>query len=208
MPVASVKKIGENALLGLWHIEEPVETLSRALQLTSAERDRFASIKTERRQREWLACRNLLKEMLGQNTEILRAADGKPSLSDTSYAISMSHSGAYASVYLSENAAAGVDVQQFKPSLTAGAYFFIHRQEESWVDVTDNRLLHLIWSTKEAAFKYASDAALDFSKDMEIMPFEINQNRPLLVKLGSGAKQIQVWINYIFFEDYVLTWTI
>lgn len=208
MSIASIERFNENAMLGLWLINETPEALLATLKLTSAERNTYETLRTDKRKKEWLACRNLLNEMIGQATEILKDADGKPFLVNSPYFISMSHSGDYACVYLSKNKNIGVDIQKFKPSISKGVDFFLHEDELKWIDIQDNALLHLVWSVKETAFKFAGDKNVDFRNDISLHPFLRNQNGAIEVSIISNKKLLKTSVAFSFFEDYVLTRTV
>lgn len=187
---------------------EPWQELLEMLNLPQAELQVLPTIVKDKRKQEWLACRALLKQMLGAYALIGYDEQRKPFLTGIDTRISMSHSGDYVCVYLSEHNPVGVDIQQMKPSLAKGAFYFLNEMEMQWVDLDDNLQMHLIWSAKEAIYKYAGDASVDMKKHITISPFSGNQNEGFEVKLQKGADHQIVHLQFDTFENYVLTWTI
>lgn len=208
MGIVSIKTISPASKLGLWRMGEPWEDLLGLLDLPASELETLMAISKTKRRQEWLACRVLLKQMLGQNTLIGYDAQRKPHLAGSATEISMSHSGEYVCVYLREGAPVGVDIQQMKPSISKGAFYFLSDAELQWADPDDNVQMHLIWSAKESVFKYAGDATIDLKKHIAINPFSGNQNGRFEVNLQKGDLPETIQIQFDTFEDYVLTWTL
>lgn len=208
MGIVSIKTISPVAKLGLWRMTEPWQDLLGMMELPRSEKDTFGVILKQKRRQEWLACRVLLKEMLGQYGIIGYDAQRKPHLAGRHTEISMSHSGEFVCVYLREGAPVGTDIQQMKPSISKGAFYFLSDAELQWVNLDDNLQMHLIWSAKESVFKYAGDASLDLKKHIVINPFSSNQNGHFEVNLQKDGVAQLIQIHFDTFEDYVLTWTV
>lgn len=208
MGIVSIKTISPVSKLGLWRMTEPWEDLLKMLDLPPSEMETFEAISKEKRKQEWLACRVLLVQMLGKNAAIGYDPERKPHIIGSRVEISMSHSGEYVCVYLREGAPVGIDIQQMKPSISKGAFYFLNDAELQWADLDDNLQMHLIWSAKESIFKYAGDASIDLKKHITINPFSGNQNMRFEVTLQNGDLPEQVQLQFDTFEDYVLTWTL
>lgn len=208
MGISYIKRVSEEGMLGLWHITETWEYLGDQLGLSGTDQLILSEKKTDARKREWLACRVLLQNMLDARAEIAYHENGKPYITTESHFISMSHSGAYACVYLDKNRSTGIDIQQLKPSISKGSDFFLNEAEQEWADIENNTLLHIIWSVKESVFKFAGDPSIDIKKHIITTSFNSNQNDSIEVKLISRGSIETVKVNYETFDDYVLTWTI
>ncbi|WP_439557018.1 4'-phosphopantetheinyl transferase family protein [Dyadobacter sp.] len=165
------------------------------------------TIAKDKRKQEWLACRMLIQELTSRPPVVHYDTNRKPHIPDSSYQLSMSHSGDFAAVYVSDQSV-GLDIQQMKPSISKGMDYFLNDEEQQWINAADNLLLHLIWSAKESAFKYAGDAELDLKKHITIKPFKSNQNGRFEVLLASKGTYLTLPVAYNTFEDYVLTWTL
>lgn len=208
MGIVSIKTVSAVAKLGLWRMNERWEDLLGMLDLPTSEMTILEGISKEKRKREWLACRVLLKEMLGQNKVISYDPERKPHLAGSDMEISMSHSGDCVCVYLRQGAAVGVDIQQMKPSISKGAFYFLNEAELQWAELENNVQMHLIWSAKESVFKYAGDTSIDLKKHITINRFSGNQNGFFEVNLQKEDLAETIQIQFDTFEDYVLTWTL
>jgi len=208
MGIVFIKTISPVSKLGLWRMSEPSEDLLSMLDLPTSEMAVLEGISKERRKQEWLACRVLVAEMMGMNAIIGYDAERKPHIAGSQTEISMSHSGEYVCVYLRDGKSVGIDIQQMKPSISKGAFYFLNEQELQWADLDNNVQMHLMWSAKEAVFKYAGDASIDLKKHIIIHAFSGNQNGRFEVKLQKGDLPETIQIQFDTFEDYVLTWTL
>lgn len=176
------------------------------LELSQVEKEELAAKRTDHRRLEWTACRALLQKMTGQPAHIFHDANRKPHLQNDNRAISLSHSGDLACVYLGSVKNVGVDIQKMKPNIAKGFDYFLHKTEQHWANLDDNLVLHLIWSAKEAVFKYAGDPDLDLKKHIVTNPFEGNQKGLIEVSILKAASE-NVRVAFENFDDYVLTWT-
>lgn len=208
MGIVSIQKFGNNSCLGLWNICEPLEELLQGVDLNQHDLFTLEKKISVRKKKEWLACKNLVRSMTSDVVAIDYDLNGRPFDMTGKYHVSMSHSGHYASAYLSESGPVGTDVQRLKPTISAGADFFLNKDELKWVDIEDNRLMHLVWSAKESAFKFAAQNDLNFKKDIVLNCFNSNQNEHIEVTIFRHQATEKIRTAYSFFEEYVLTWTI
>ena len=208
MGIYRIKSISTDSTIGLWEMTESWQELVALADLEPLELLQLEDKKTDKRKLEWLACRMLLQEMTSLPPIITHDKNRKPHLKNSDYQLSMSHSGAFACVYISKATPVGVDVQQMKPSISKGIDYFLGANEQQWINPADNVLLHLIWSAKESVFKYAGDPDLDLKKDLAANAFESNQNGNFEVSILKPGQTKVVPIAYETFADYVLTWTI
>ncbi|KQS34169.1 4'-phosphopantetheinyl transferase superfamily protein [Dyadobacter sp. Leaf189] len=208
MPICCIKTISPKARLGLWHMTETWQELRSLVNLPEEAFAQLKSISKDKRKQEWLACRMLIQELTSRPPVVRYDTNRKPHIPDSSYQLSMSHSGDFAAIYLADEQLVGTDIQQMKPSISKGIDYFLNEEEQQWINAADNLLLHLIWSAKESAFKYAGDAELDLKKHITIKPFKSNQNGRFEVLLASKGTNQTLPVAYDTFEDYVLTWTL
>ncbi|MCF2493983.1 4'-phosphopantetheinyl transferase family protein [Dyadobacter chenhuakuii] len=208
MAICYIKSISDDSTLGLWHMSESWQELKEMVNLHDLELLALEDKKTDRRKQEWLACRILLQGMSQMQPIIVYDENRKPHIKASTKQLSMSHSGAYACVYVHDSKPVGVDLQQMKPSISKGADYFLNDAEMQWTDLNDNVLLHLIWCAKEAVFKYAGDADLDLKKHIITNPFQSNQNGTIEVCIQKENVNRSVKVHYDAFEDYLLAWTI
>ena len=190
----------------------PLQEDSKLLLARLSFKERYLPIierMTENRKREWLTIRVLLKELLGEEKEILYNSFGKPYLSDNSFYISISHTKGYAALIISKENEVAVDIEKIKPKVKNVQKKFVNEEEEKFLSQS-NELIHLLllWSAKESLFKMLGIENVDFKLHLHIQPFE-----PVLGEWSefnaceSRTKEQNCFkIKYFVHEDYVLTY--
>jgi len=189
-------------------LEEDSETLLSRLSF----KDKYLPViekMIENRKREWLSIRVLIKELLGEEKEILYNSLGKPYLSDNSYYISISHTKGYAALILNKENEVAIDIERITPRIENIRERFVNEEEEKALSQT-NELIHLLlyWSAKESLFKRLGVENVDFKTQLHISPFE-----PVIEEWSSfdacetrTENQERFKIHYFVHEDYVLTY--
>ncbi len=167
-------------------------------------------IKTESRRIEWLSVRLLLKEMLGEEKEVLYTETGSPYLSDHSYYLSISHTKGYVAAALNKEIPVGIDVEYLSSRVRKIRTRFLNEEEERSISqVNEDVHLLLHWSAKESLFKALGETDVDFKTSLHIDAFE-----PDLGALSSFSayetktiKQHHFIIHYKVFPGFLLTFT-
>ena len=194
----------------IWKMEESQEsllTLLPAFRRISCEQEmqRFTS---ERRKMEWLSVRVLLYSMLQEDKEIIYSSEGKPSLGDHSFFISISHTKGYVAVMLASSVPVGIDIEQYAQRVhkVCDRYVRPDEQVESYQgDITWGLLLH--WSAKEAVFKRMENADADLRK-LRLTHFIPQEEGTFQVQELVTAQQELYSVGYRICPDFVLTWTL
>ena len=193
----------------IWKMEESQEsllTLLPAFRRISCEQEmqRFTS---ERRKMEWLSVRVLLYSMLQEDKEIIYSSEGKPSLGDHSFFISISHTKGYVAVALSSLNSVGIDIEQYGKRVHKVFDRFIRPDEQVEAyqgDTTWGGLLH--WSAKETVFKCMKNADADLRK-LCLSHFIPQKEGTFQVREYATEGQSLFSVGYRICEDFVLTWT-
>lgn len=159
-----------------------------------------------RRLREILASRVLLKQMLGQEVEVLYDADGRPALAapfDYLH-VSISHTEGYAAVILEEQPC-GIDIERRGNRVQKVVSHFLTPDEEALLSQQDDPLLalHLAWSAKEAAFKVLGKDYYDLQNLTSVIAIDPQSQ---VLTLSVVGKETPLFIHYDIHPDYVLTW--
>lgn len=146
----------------------------------------------------------LLRHITGeQQATITHSREGKPYCS-LFKSISISHSGNYTALMMSNHASCGVDLQVYKEKTTQGMDYFMSEKETAEVDNNDlMRNVHLYWCAKETAIKYFSISGIDFKNKIYIHPFRSEQNG-ILHATVLHTQQHELIISYRKNENYVL----
>ena len=190
----------------------PLEEDSESLLSRLSFKERYLPViekMSENRKREWLTIRVLLKELLGEDKEILYNSIGKPYLSDNSFHISISHTKGYAALIINKENEVAIDIEKISSRVENVRKRFVNEAEEKAISQS-NELLHLLlhWSAKESIYKWLGVENVDFKADLHISPFE-----PVLGEWSEfdayetrTKDQNCFKINYFVHEDYVLTY--
>ena len=189
----------------------PIRFSSIELLSLLENKDYYTSIqekKSESRKQEWLSIRLLLKEILGEEKEIVYCESGKPVLKDQSYNISISHTKGYISLILNKNKSVGIDIERISNRVYNIRSRFLNEKEEVNIS-TQNELIHLLlhWSAKETLFKILEENDVDFKTQLHIYPFEpiINEWGQFMASETKTEKKETFVIDYLVTKEYVLT---
>ena len=158
MPLLLKKEENNNTVL-VWEISEPLEKL---ISLTS---DTDCShLKSDKRKKEFLACRILLN-YLNKNLKISYSENGSPNLNNHQ-CVSISHSGDLVCIIISDKKI-GIDIELISDKSLRLKEKFINSHHTK----LNNEKSTLIWSIKEAVFKFHKIGNVDFKKDISVPEF-------------------------------------
>ncbi len=151
------------------------------------ETENFLKIKNEKRKKEWLGTRILLKEISGKYTEIKYYDSGKPYLEKGKY-ISISHTGNYVGIILSKNENPGIDIEIISDRILKTASKFITKKELKTLKTVKE--IYLYWCGKEVLFKIKGGGSYDFKKDFIIRPFSLKNFGEITAFITKSNKEM------------------
>ena len=158
MPLLLKKEENNNTIL-VWEISEPLENLISLTYNTDC-----SHLKSDKRKKEFLACRILLNHF-DKNLKISYSENRSPNLNNHQY-ISISHSGDLVCIIISEKEI-GIDIEKISDKSI--------RLKEKFINSHHTKLnkekTTLIWSIKEAVFKFHEIGNVDFKKDISVPEF-------------------------------------
>ncbi|MGN6491970.1 MAG: 4'-phosphopantetheinyl transferase family protein [Agriterribacter sp.] len=211
MPLFYQHNINDHTKLGVWRIEEPEDFFMEHVPL---QRD----ITHPHKRLQHLAGRYLLRLLFADFPYHLIeiASTRKPYLPNELYHFSISHCGDYAAAIVSKTSRSGIDIEIPTAKVGRIMHKFLHPSEKEQVNAiqtrsnTDDylRTLTLLWSAKEAVFKWYGDGEVDFSEHIRIdAPDNILPNGNLE---GSFLKNdpIPLQLHYVNFETICLVWVL
>ena len=175
MPLFYQQDINLTTKLGVWKIEESEDFFLRSVPLQR-------SIKHPHKRLQHLAGRYLLPFLFPDfpHEEIEIADTKKPFLPDEQYHFSISHCGDYAAAIVSSTERVGIDIEMITPRVDKIKHKFLHADELAFVNnqPVDQQisLLTLLWSAKEAMFKWWGSGDVDFSEVLRIHSFPNSSN--------------------------------
>ena len=169
------KKETPAGVIGIWQIAESSTELLPTVQLSESEKKSPGIIKNEKRKREFLAVRALIKKIIDTDSTIIYENSGRPRLKNSKKNISISHSAELAVVFLSDRNA-GIDVENTNRNIAPLVKRFLLKEElEQTENSSDKQLMQTIyWSAKEAIFKCTSEEKILFNRQIHIHPFTLN----------------------------------
>ena len=195
--------------VGIWKVLETVDQLRDRLVPFSMYEPQFQSLKSPRRQLEWLAVRVLLQEMCGQMKAIDYLPSGKPFLRDKSMCISFSHTKDYVAVALHPSQEVGVDIEQTGDRVKKVMPRFI-RADERWMLGRPEEMYALLlhWSAKETLFKLLQKSEVDFLEHLQILPFPWASQGSFVGREYRSSSPQEFLIHYDTHPDFVLTFAL
>ncbi|MGM0619872.1 MAG: 4'-phosphopantetheinyl transferase family protein [Bacteroidota bacterium] len=158
-------------VIGIWELTESSSNLEADFQFSDAEKATFENFKIEKRKKEFLAVRLLLKKILGQKAEIIYDESGKPKIQNSNYNLSISHSTQLAVVFLSKKNI-GIDAENITRNIkTVVDRFLSEKEKEQTSNTSDTQTAQIIyWSAKEAIFKCTREKNIQFNTGILIQP--------------------------------------
>jgi len=134
----------------------------------------------------------------------------KPYLPDEQYHFSISHCGNYAAAIVSTEERVGVDIELYTERVHRIKHKYLHPLELEFVNnivlEKQTQLLTLLWSAKEAMFKWWGNGDVDFSEVLRIEPFLMLQDGIIQARFEKGETIIPLELNYRMMERMCLVW--
>jgi phosphopantetheinyl transferase len=166
MPLFFVHEFDAHTRLAVWRITEDEDFFDVPLQ---------REITHPHKRRQHRAGRYLLRFLFpGFPLSLIQIADTrKPFLEDEAFHFSISHCGDYAAVIVSNNKRVGIDIELPSEKVERIRHKFISPAEELRLyeleeDMDSILVATMIWSAKEAAFKWYGKGGVDFRNDMPV----------------------------------------
>jgi len=169
MPLFHSLTIDENTRLAIWQIAEPQEYFISQLKLNEADYSVIRTITSDSRLTEFLASRYCVRLLAGIEEELTLVKDehGKPSVKGHPLNISISHCMGYAAAMISRKNVVGIDIEPIHGRVMRVVEKFLSQKELNYL--TPSREVDqavLMWSAKEAIYKYYGQKGLSFSRDI------------------------------------------
>jgi len=156
-----------------------------------------------------LASRVVLHNALpGALNRLRRDAYGRPMLEEGKPHISLSHSDGLAALLTSDTLRAGVDVERLDHKRAhAIAAKFLNAEELAWAATQDAAIYPLLWSAKEAVYKWYGRKQVLFAEQIHLRPF---LPHPLGMIEAAFCLPNGSWLNlavgYRMRTDFLVAW--
>jgi 4'-phosphopantetheinyl transferase EntD len=203
--------INQTTRLAIWRIEEPE---SFFLERVPLKRD----VTHPYKRLQHLAGRYLLPILFKDFPleEILVADTRKPYLPGEKYHFSISHAGNFAAAIASSDKRVGIDVELVSSRIEKISHKFLSPGEKDFLHQWDLfeklklELITVLWSSKEAMFKWYGNGEVDFREHMQLNgPIKFAANEWILLPfLFSKQVSIPVQLHARIFEPLVLSYVV
>ncbi|HKK43587.1 MAG TPA: 4'-phosphopantetheinyl transferase superfamily protein [Bacteroidales bacterium] len=200
--------LNEFSILGVWKIEEDIDTLMELVVLDNDEKKKYKGFSSTSRKLEFLSVRALLSELLGKDAKIVYNKNNKPFIKDGSRFISISHSHKLTAILLSTDEKVGIDLEYMSSNIGAIAFKFINRKEKITKDKEDRKYhLYIHWCAKEALYKICDKEGINFRKNITIEPFKVQESGEITGHVKTDKIDDSFELFYSRYDNYAIVWT-
>jgi 4'-phosphopantetheinyl transferase len=200
--------LNEFSILGVWKIEEDLDTLLELASLNSDEMKRYKEFSSSSRKAEFLSVRALLSELIGKESRIVYNKNNKPFLNDGSRFISISHSNKLTAILLSTNEKVGIDLEYMSSNIAALAFKFINVKEKVSKEIDQRRYhLYIHWCAKEALYKICDKEGISIRNNITIEPFAVSESGEIRGKVHTSKINESFDLYYSKYDNYAIVWT-
>jgi 4'-phosphopantetheinyl transferase len=200
--------LNEFSILGVWKIEEELETLFDLVDLDNDEKKKYKGFSSNSRKLEFLSVRALLSELLGKDARIVYNKNNKPFLKDGSRFISISHSHKLTAILSSTNEKVGIDLEYMSSNIAAFAFKFLNRKEKVAKEQEERKYhLYIHWCAKEALYKICDKEGINFRKNITIEPFVVKESGEIKGHVHTDKINESFDLNYSKYDNYAIVWT-
>lgn len=206
MPLFYQYNINENTKLAVWHIAEDEKFFQ---QKVSVQRE----ITHPHKRLQHLAGRYLLMHVFPDFPHhLIEIADTrKPFLADEAFHFSISHCADFAAVIVSKNKRVGIDVELVSPKVERVKHKFLRVDEQMQLSRSGFSLLRqltILWSAKEAVFKWYGAGDIDFRDDIHLLDPVLHDDGMIRCEFNKKGS-IRLDIHHKSFEKTIcIAWVI
>lgn len=202
MPLFLNEEIFPDVRLGIWAISESSDDFWALSPYVESSRSEFNALyKSEQRKCEVLAVRLLIKEIIGDNVQLLHQDSGKPYLS-SGMNISISHTRGFAVIIVSHSKQVSVDIEYFSNRIERIRSKFMRDDENASSQV--KLLMH--WCAKETMYKLFPEDNLTFNK-MQLLSVDGNDSTGIITAKNIFRNR-NVSVYYRTFCNCLLTYAV
>ncbi len=204
MPVFFQQQINEHTRLGVWKIEETEEFFRGNVP-------QHREVTHPHKRLQHLSGRFLLQFLFPDFPYgLIQIADTKkPFLPNDQYHFSISHCGDYAAAIVSLHQRVGIDVEIPVEKVLRIQDKFLTREEQQIFNVQysveSTKMATLLWSSKEAVFKWYGDGGVDFKKHIHLSGHHADIET---IDCVFSKNNSSLAVHYRQFDGLVLAWVV
>ena len=209
MPIFFQHQINETTRLGVWKIEETEEFFKGNVP-------QHRDVTHPHKRLQHLAGRFLLQFLFPDFPyKLIQIAETrKPFLQNEQYHFSISHCGDYAAAIVSKDCRVGIDVEIPTEKVKRIVHKFLSNEEKEIFNIHPDgyrdsmfnaKLTTLLWSAKEAIFKWYGDGGVDFREHIQLQ--NQHEGKEKMDCFFTKSNQ-QLIIHYRQFDGLVMAWVV
>ena len=173
MPVIEDFNVSSKTRYVLWEITENYETLFSGIELDLKSKQMLSQKKSETHKNQFLAVRYLLKYLSIDLHNLNYNSLGNPFF-ENNYKISISHSGVYVAVIISDTDV-GIDIETINDRILKIKGRYLETELNYPLELnTETSLVY--WNIKESVFKAVDKPGIDFKKNILVPPLDMKKN--------------------------------
>lgn len=196
----------ENAIMGIWKMEENLIELESMYEVKEAEMSVYYAFRNDRRRKEWLTVRILLRKLLGRDVEICYQPSGKPYLKDESYFISITHTIGYVGVRLAHHPVA-LDMEYYSKRVLHLIPRFVSVEELQYIDPDyDVEIALVMWSAKETLFKLFDISDIAFDEHLFVSDLKYGDKGEFKGRISKDSFHAEVKLRFQIIDELILVY--
>ena len=173
MPIIEDLTLSADNRLIIWEISETISDLKTELLLSENSLKLLDQRKSVIHKKQFLAIRNILKELSIDDQDLVYEESGKPFIRDGQN-ISFSHSNIYVAVIISKQIV-GIDIETASDRIFKIKNKFLETELKYPIEFNQETLL-VYWNIKESIFKSLRNSQIDFKQNIIVLPFNQKDN--------------------------------
>ncbi|MEO6220054.1 MAG: 4'-phosphopantetheinyl transferase superfamily protein [Ginsengibacter sp.] len=201
MPLFYQHNINHSTKLAIWHIKESEDFFLKKVPLQN-------EITHWHKRLQHLAGRYLLQELYPDFPyHLIEIANTrKPFLPNEKYHFSISHCGDYVAVLVSRDMRVGIDIELVTPKIQLIKHKFLSEEEQKLLPDNNLQLLTLLWSCKEAVFKWYGIGGVNFKSHIIIENISLNDDQGIVSCRFMKNKKMTLKVNFRLIQNLCLVW--
>ena len=173
MPIIDDLNLSPKTRVVIWEINESLQDLESKVVLSEYSLKLLNQKKSEIQKKQFLAIRNIFKLLSIEDKEVKYDKAGKPIFSQNK-SLSISHSGNYAAVIISDTAV-GIDIETINDRILKIKSKYLETELNYPLELnTETSLVY--WNIKESVFKAVDKPVIDFKKNILVPPLDMKKN--------------------------------
>jgi phosphopantetheinyl transferase (holo-ACP synthase) len=147
----------------------------------------------------------LIEHLYQQPFAIKKDTFGKPYIDEIDEHISISHTTDACSMVFTREPYPGIDIELMRPQLFKIMPKFLSELEREKHDMLDLKTLTILWSAKEAIFKWHGIGEVDFKAHILIKHIDFENSR-ILAEFNKVGYQKELELKFMEYKQHIVTY--